>query len=79
MFVLILILIVLITVGLTVTFGVLWDNTKKENLQLKEILAEKIDAEVVKFLLLTRTIPERRRIFALSVILWQKYKRRKFD
>lgn len=35
--------------------------------------------EVVKFLLLTRTIPECRRIFALSVILWQKYKRRKFD
>ena len=34
---------------------------------------------MVKFLLLTRTIPECRRIFALSVILWQKYKRRKFD
>lgn len=36
-------------------------------------------AEVVKFLLLTRTIPESRRIFTLSVILWQKYKRRKFN
>lgn len=66
MFVLVLMLILLITVGFTVTFGVLWDNTKKENLQLKEILAEKIDAKEI--LREKETIIENAKLEAANII-----------
>lgn len=47
MFVLVLMLILLITVGFTVTFGVLWDKVRKENQKLREILVEKIAAKEI--------------------------------
>lgn len=47
MFVLILMLIVLITMIFTVTFGVLWNKVRRENQKLREILVEKIAAKEI--------------------------------